>query len=491
MLTTGPRKAYRAPPAPRPPSFPLKLQRLTLTFDPKPTTAIHPPPRLLYRARLKRNLVSVKVTLKAEVAVRSNDCDAIDRVSMKANLGQRLTRTNSAAPPPFMASFPTKVALLMAVDAWSEICIAPPSRRAEFSVNKTDSVSEQRTPRPWRQIPPPEAAYPVARFRPKTLFEISMLTPLFLRSYGQMRFCVLSATCGVYLGEKRSAAACRFVVDEGGVSDGREIGFRDEDGAASSASDVRLEDHISVQSERSASSGNVNDSSVPDRLVPVESALVCYDHGRRRLLTLHRRRSFLGELRRRDRTWMRKTPPPWSELLTLLSEKVEFLTVRLLAFERTTVPSSPLQSRISESSMVMLDPAIALMLLAPSPFALFRNATDLRVAVAPGPTTSGASTPSNSHCSTAMLEITTTAALLRTHPSPFSGRRRRTDLISKTGFALHANVVFPSATDSMETFLLMRIVSFAEKLAVANRIAPPSRRQLTTSWKEVPDASMS
>ena len=77
-----------------------------------------------------------------------------------------------------------------------------------------------------------------------------------------------------------------------------------------------------------------------------------------------------------------------------------------------------------------------------------------------------------------------------THPSPFSERRRRIDLISKTGFALHANVVFPSATDSMETFLLMRIVSFAEKLAVANRIAPPSRRQLTTSWKEVPDASI-
>ena len=78
-----------------------------------------------------------------------------------------------------------------------------------------------------------------------------------------------------------------------------------------------------------------------------------------------------------------------------------------------------------------------------------------------------------------------------THPSPFSGRRRRIDLISKTGFALHANVVFPSATDSMETFLLMRIVSFAENFSVSKRIEAPLRRQLTTSWNEVPDASIS
>ena len=174
----------------------------------------------------------------------------------------------------------------------------------------------------------------------------------------------------VYLGEERSAAAFCFVVDKGGVSDGREIGFRDEDGAASSTSDVRLEDHISIQPERNASSRNVNDSSVPDRLVPGESALLCYDHGRWRLLTLHHQRLVLFEPQRADHTWMRKTPPPWSELLTLLPEKLEFLTVRLLAFERTTVPSSPRLSRISESSIVTLDPVIALMPLAPLLFVL-------------------------------------------------------------------------------------------------------------------------
>ena len=65
--------------------------------------------------------------------------------------------------------------------------------------------------------------------------------------------------------------------------------------------------------------------------------------------------------------------------------------------------------------MVTLDPAIAMMLLAPLPFELFRNITDLRVVVASGPTTSGASTLSNSHCSTAKLEKTTVALFLCTY----------------------------------------------------------------------------